>query len=158
MMGWWVAGGTILLLAILAYRPLRRMFRDVTNERAHELFHLQREMLEAKFLQLARSVDHPKGLAWADCDFESGAHFARHRRTGELVAFVETTVHFDLSTPNDTNPTQPIGTQRQATAIFHYQHGQWGTVGRSLFDITPQEALQQYQQDYEPISFYDHPA
>ncbi|MBY0588635.1 hypothetical protein K2X85_15795 [bacterium] len=151
MIGWWIAGGVVLLIAPFAYVALRRMFRDITTERALELFHLQREMLEAKFLELGRSLDHPKGLVWADGDFEGEARFARHRRTGELVAFVDATIYFALPESAPSDPQQPVGSRRQSTAIFLYKHGHWGTLGRSLFDMTPEEALEQYRADYEPI-------
>jgi hypothetical protein len=153
MIVWWLAGGAVLILAALTYWPIRRMLHEVSVERAHELFQLQREMLEAKFLELARSGDHPRGLTWADCEFERVAHFARHRKTGEIVAFVQATVQFDLARSRSPQTPVPTETQRRATAVFLYHHGQWGTVGRTLFDMSPGDALHLYQADYEPLHF-----
>jgi hypothetical protein len=146
MVGWWIAGSATLVLIALVARPLRRMYRDVSTERAHELFQLQREKLEASFLELARSRDLPRGDLWKHAIFSSPAHFARHRKTAELVAFVE--VDFP-STP------APIEFPAPTTAVFQYRHGHWGTIGRSLPQISPEQALVLYQAEYEPISFPD---
>lgn len=151
----WIVGGiaaTLLGVALL-YRPVRRLAREVREERAHELFQLQREMLEAKFLELARSAQGAAGPRWSDCEFDGDARFARHAKSGQLVAFVEITVHFE---PGDSaGESDVVGPNRQATAVFHYHHGQWGTGGRTLFDMTPGEAIEHFSGEYRPIPFSD---
>ena len=155
MVGWMIAGLVVLALVIwLTFPYLRRVYREVTAERAHELFQLQREMLEAKFVELARSAGNPRGALWADCEFESDCYFARHLHKGEIVAFIEVTVHF---APAETKDSEFVGSNRQATAVFHYHHGQWGTGGRTLFDMTPSEALEHFGELYEAISFTHEP-
>lgn len=155
MIGWLLAGFVVVVLIIgFSYRPLKRIYREITAERAHELFQLQREMLEAKFFELARSAGNPRGAVWSDCEFESESSFARHQRSGEIVSFVEITVHF---APAPAKDSEFVGSNRQATAVFHYHHGQWGTGGRTLFDMSPTEALEHFGEEYENISFIHHP-
>lgn len=152
-MFFWVMVGVALagMAAALLYRPMRRFYREVTEERAHELFRLQREMLEAKFLELGRSKGMADGVAWSDCEFDGDSQFARHLKSGQLVAFVEVTVHFESEAASIDSET--IGANRQATAVFQYHHGQWGTNGRALFDMTPAEALEHFQGEYQPLAF-----
>lgn len=154
-MTFWVGLVVVLLIGIVAviFLPARRLYQEIKAERARELFQLQREMLEAKFFELARLVGNPKGATWSECDFENEAALARQTRTGELVAFVEMTVRFTAAPPTDSDI---VGTARQATAIFHYHHGQWGTSGRTLFDMTPQEAIEHFSSEYRPIDFHPH--
>lgn len=152
-MVFWAMAGLALagLVVALLYRPVRRFFREVTEERAHELFHLQQELLEAKFLELGRSRGMADGAAWIDCEFEGDSQFARHIHSGRLVAFIEVTVHFEPGP--ETADTEAIGANRQATAVFQYHHGQWGTNGRALFDMTPSEALEHFSGEYQRVPF-----
>lgn len=148
-----VAGAVAFLLAALAacIRPLRRLFREVEIEKARELFTLQRERLEAKFVDLASAAGKPKGLAWENCDFHSLVCFARDRSTGQLSAFVEVTISFSAVEGGGMEQVEAVTEKRHATAVFHYHHGQWGTSGRALFNMTPKEAISHFQAQYEPV-------
>lgn len=159
MLGWFLLGLLIVVgLGALLYQPARRFLRAINAERGHELFQLQREMLEAKFVELARSTGNPRGARWADCDFEGDPRFARNVRSGELVAFMEVTVHFETPDEHIDSSSEIIGNNRQATAVFHFHHGQWGTSGRTLFDMSPEEAIEHYSNQYEPLAFAEHGA
>ncbi|HTQ40297.1 MAG TPA: hypothetical protein VMJ32_14825, partial [Pirellulales bacterium] len=58
-------------------------------------FHRMREQLEAKFLQRAGLTGKPRGLRWADCEFENDVTYARDRKTRELSAFVSVSIKFE---------------------------------------------------------------
>ena len=40
---------------------------------------------------------------------------------------------------------------RNASAVFFFQRGQWHTVGKAVFNMNPQEALEHFQQHYERL-------
>jgi hypothetical protein len=145
------AAGFLLAAAVACIRPLRRLYREVEIEKARELFALQRERLEAKFVDLAAATGKPKGLAWENCDFHSLVCFARDRSSGQLSAFVEVTISFSAIEGGGMEQVEAVSDKRRATAVFHYQHGQWGTSGRALFNMTPKEAIRHFQAQYEPV-------
>src|SRR4051794_11735629 len=94
----WVAlavGVLIGVALVLGWRPLRRFGRHVHVERAREAFRLQRERLEATFLQAAQASGKPRGLRWSDCDFDSDVLYVRDKTTGELAALVGVTIQFE---------------------------------------------------------------
>lgn len=149
---WIVAGiAGLLILALTLYRPLKRMMRDIEFERARELFSLQRERLEAKFYDLASSTGKPKGLRWEECDFHSAVSFARDKTTGQLSAFAEVTIRFSAIEGGGMEEVEAVGNLRHATAVFHYHKGQWGTGGRTLFNMNPREAIDHFQAQFEAI-------
>lgn len=140
-----------LLAVVIAARPIRRLAREIQFERARELFTLQRERLEAKFVQLASSTGRPKGLLWDTCDFQSPICFVREKRSGQLSAFVEVTIRFSAIEGGGMEHVAAVSERRAATAVFHYHHGQWGTGGRVLFNMNPKEAIDHFQAQYEAI-------
>jgi hypothetical protein len=140
---WWLialAAGIVLPVVIVG--PMRRLYRDVQAERAYELFSLQRESLELKFVELAHARHEGSDDSWDECVFSEAVHFARQARSGEVVAFVD--VQVVTSTPS---------LPRRAAAVFHYHHGQWGTGGRLLLDMSAVDAVEHFAEDYEPLSF-----
>ena len=64
-------------------------------KRARETFQIRREWLEADFVSRAEASGRPRGLRWANCDFEDGVAFARDRRTGRYRALVGVTISFE---------------------------------------------------------------
>lgn len=120
----------------LAWLVLRRPFREICEEihfeRARELFRLQRERLEARFLSRLDQHDPEARLHWDDAHWHDSVHWARDRKTRRLVALVG--VHFDPPPFTDDPPTF-------ATAIFEYRRGEWTTDGHGFDEIRPDEAL-----------------
>jgi hypothetical protein len=149
----WLFAGVVafLLLGLIVAKPIRRLSREIQFERARELFSLQRERLEAKFVQLASSTGKPKGLHWEQCEFHSPVCFVRDKMTGQLSAFVGVNIRFSAVRGGTMEHVPAVGERREATAVFHYHHGQWGTGGRVLFNMNPKEAIDHFQAQYEPI-------
>ena len=149
-MGIW--GIAALVALVLAWRPLRNWWRKQEVREAVRRFRLQREQLEARFFDMARSQGKPRGLRWLDCDWQSDVTFARDLHSGMLTAFVAVNIYFEAIEGGDMEDVEHVGTVRDAAALFHYQHGRWGTGGRPLFNMNPQDVVSRFEGQFEPVS------
>ncbi|MBX7166890.1 MAG: hypothetical protein K1X74_11220 [Pirellulales bacterium] len=154
---WGILGVPIVfacLAAVFIWRPMRKSLREARFARERREFHRQRERLEARFLQLAANSGRAPHLRWNDCEFSNDVTYARDRRTGRLCAFVGVTIACDQPTAGGLldNPYQEdygsTAQLREATAVFHYDKGRWHTLGRTVFNLNPDEALQRYKDDF----------
>lgn len=136
---------------LLAWRPLRSFSREVRAERAREAFKLQRERLEAKFLQAAEATGKPRGLRWKGIDWDNKVLFARERRTGQLAALVGATIRFAAVEGSDMEGLPAVGNLRNASAVFFFHRGHWHTVGKAIFNLNPDEALEHFKTQYERV-------
>jgi len=150
---WWLLGvaalGVVILL--LLRRPLRSFGKEVQGERARELFKLQRERLEAKFLSAAAATGKPRGLRWKDCQWEREAEFVRERRTGQIAALVAVTIQFEAVEGSDMEGLPAVSNLRNASAVFFFHRGHWDTVGKVVFNMNPNEAVAHFRNQYERI-------
>jgi hypothetical protein len=146
-----VIGIVLLLAGVVAAVPLVRGMRRKALRRAVQQFRLHRETLEAKFFDLAAAGGKPRGLRWVECDWQSAVTFARDLRTGLLTAFVSVEVHFEAVEGGDMEDVAAVGTIRDASAVFHYQSGRWGTGGKALFNMNPAEAVERLQGQFAPV-------
>ncbi|MFO0819237.1 MAG: hypothetical protein U1A77_14920 [Pirellulales bacterium] len=112
-------------------------------------FFQRREWLEARFLTLAGSSGKPRGLAWIDCEFESQVTWARDRETGDPRALVAVTIRFEAIAGGGMEHNPNVGNLRAATAVFQWTNGQWQTVGRAIFNLSPTQAIQHFQHELE---------
>jgi hypothetical protein len=154
-MGWyWLLAGVLLvgILLLLLRRPLRSLGKEIQVERARELFLLQRERLEAKFVTAAAATGKPRGLRWKDCAFEREVELARERQTGQLVALVPITVQFEAIEGSDMEGLPAVANLRNASAVFFFQRGQWLTVGKAVFNLNPVEVIQHFNKRYERVA------
>jgi len=148
-----IAAAILLLIAAVALRkPLRARRERREVERARGDFRRQREVLEAKFFDLAAASGKPRGLRWIDCDWLEAVTFARDRQTGLLTAFVAVNIRFEAVEGGDMEDVAAVGNIRDAAAVFHYQHGHWGTGGRALFNMNPVDALDRLQSQFEHVA------
>lgn len=151
--GWFGVGMVALAAAVaLGWRPLRKMGRAIQLERARELFALQRERLEAMFVSAASATGKPRGLRWKDCDFETDLELARDRQSGQLLALVPVTISFEAVEGGDMEGVEAVGNLRNASAVFFFQRGQWLTVGKAVFNMNPDEALEHFKNQYERMT------
>jgi hypothetical protein len=153
MESWLLPLGIVVVLAavVLVWRPLRAFGREVHLERARELFRLQRERLEARFIHAAASTGKPRGLRWKDCQFSSQLEFARDRKTGQIAALVGVTIQFEAVEGSDMEGLPAVGNLRNASAVFFFQRGQWLTAGKAVFNMNPDEAIEHFKGQYERI-------
>lgn len=155
-MGSWpiliAAVALLVTAAMLLRQPLQAWRARRETEQARGDFRRQREMLEAKFFDLAAASGKPRGLRWVDCDWLESVTFARDRQTGLLTAFVAVNIKFEAIEGGDMEDVAAVGNIRDAAAVFHYQHGNWGTGGRALFNMNPDDALDRLQAQFERVT------
>jgi hypothetical protein len=140
-----------LAMVIIAWRPLRGIFREIHVERAREMFALQRERLELYFIEAAQRSGKPRDLRWVDCDWAKEVKFARDKATGKLVALVGVTVRFEAVEGTEMEDWPQVADLRNATGVFSFVRGQWHTDGRALFNMNPDEALERMRTQFERV-------
>ena len=140
-----VAAGLVLFLL------WRVGARAGSPERARTLFQAQRPQLEASFLAAAAASGKPRGLRWVGCEWEPGAEFARERATGRLAALVGVTIRFEAVEGSDMEGLAAVGNLRNASAVFFFHRGRWHTIGKTVFNLNPDEALRHFQNQYERL-------
>ena len=152
-MGWWLGMGAVLLgvVAVTAV-PLAARWQRREARQATKLFQQQRAQLQLTFLQMARSVGKPRGLRWLDCDWLDAVTFARDRQSKLLTAFAGVNIRFEAIEGGDMEDVAAVSTVRDAVAVFHFQNGAWGTGGKALFNMNPQEAIERLVAQFEPIT------
>jgi hypothetical protein len=148
VMGSIVAGG---VAAGIFWRPLRSFGLEVQLGRARELFALQRERLQGQFFAAASATGKPRGLRWQRCDFDGSFELARDRHTGQIIALLPVTIQFEAVEGSDMEGLAAVGNLRNASAVFFFDRGQWHTVGKTVFNMNPDEALAHFKNQYERI-------
>ena len=141
----------VVVVVVLLWGPVRSYFRTRETEQAMRLLRLQREQLEARFFDLASSQGKPRGLRWIDCDWQDRVTFARAVETGLLTAFVGVEIRFEAIEGGDMEDVEAVGNIRDASAVFHYQHGRWGTGGRALFNMNPEDAVERLEGQFVTV-------
>ena len=141
----------LLVVLVLVSRPLLKQMQAKEARRAVESFRMQREQLEAKFFDIASRLGKPRGLRWLECEWLDRVAFGRDLQNGMLTAFVSVNLSFEAVEGGDMEDVDAVGMMRDAAALFHFQGGTWGTGGRALFNMNPQDALARLQDQYSPI-------
>jgi len=130
----------------------RRFARGPNVEQARRLFQQQRERLELLFLQAAAASGKPRGLRWKNIDWESSIEFARERASGRLAALVGVTIQFEAVEGGDMEGLPAVGNLRNASAVFFFHRGHWMTVGKAIFNMNPNEAVEHFKNQYERVT------
>lgn len=141
-----VLAGIALLAPRLAQRTLQR-----EEQRAIQEFRHRREVLEARFFELASATGKPRGLRWKYCDWKDAVRFAREVESGEIAAFAAVEIHFEAIAGSDMEDVAAVGDVRDASAVFHCHEGQWGTGGKALFNMAPELAVERLAGQYTPL-------
>jgi hypothetical protein len=149
----WIIGIAVGLLAVVAVAaiPLARAMEQRELRKALQLFRLRREMLEARFFDVAKTIGKPRGLRWVECDWLHAVTFARDRESRLVTAFVSVNIRFEAVEGGDMEDVAAVSTVREGSAVFHYRNGAWGTGGRALFNMTPADAITQLSSQFEPL-------
>jgi hypothetical protein len=143
----WVIGAGILVVCLLTIwmivrRPLRQIVEDVHVDHARELFHQQREWLEARFISALNHADPSEGQRWESAQWHDEVLWARDRQTRRLLALV--CVEFEPG------PFDLLQVPRHATALFEFRKGHWQVEGKRLDETRPDEAVGRNQR-YEAV-------
>lgn len=151
---WWTPLIAVLLgaTAIAALRGRNRRPRLSAPiaglMQAKRRFHVQRERLEAKFLQLAAAHAQPDAPRWIDGSFADDVAYVRDRSNGQLSALVAVTLAADELDRLSMN----LSEQGQAgTAVFRFDCDHWETDGRTILNLSPAEAVERFHRDFEMI-------
>lgn len=152
LLGIAIVAGTVFALALCFHSSLRRWLLQREVEQACQTFRRQREVLEARFFDLASRLEKPRGLRWVDCDWLDRVVFCRDRQSGLLSAFVSINIRFEAIEGGEMEGVAAVGNIRMAAAVFHYEQGNWGTGGRALFNLTADDALERMQGQFEPVA------
>lgn len=152
----WVSAGIMLgmlglVLTILMgnSRLLSRRSR-IDPVKAKQLFQIRREWLEAEFLKKAAATGKPRGLRWVDCDFQSDAQFAKDEQSDLLRAFVSVTIRFEAIEGGGMEEVEAVSNLRAATAVFEYDGEKWVASPRTIFNLSPDQAIEQFR--HRPVS------
>ena len=143
----------VVMMAVAAYRwrPGRKTLRPGRLVQAKRRFHVQRERLEAKFIQLVAAHAKPDAPRWADCTFDDDVAYVRNRTTGELSAFVAVTVATDDFDRSRHIPADAVGNLQAGTAVFRFDRDHWVTDGRAILNLSPSEAVRHHGGDLEIV-------
>ena len=129
----------LVAAGLIVRRPVRLLAEEIHVDHARDLFRLQREWLEARFLTALSKVDSAEGLRWEEARWHDEILWARDRQTRRLLALIG--VHFD-SSPFE---IAGEGVPRHATALFEFRKGCWFAEGKRLDEIHPDEAMRRNQ-------------
>jgi hypothetical protein len=151
----WAFIFVVVLLAVVAslWYPHRKVCQAARLVQAKQRFHIQRERLEAKFVQLAAAHIRPDCPHWADCTFADDVAYVRNRATGELSAFVAVTLAAE-ECGDDSSISgigEAIGNLQAGTAVFRFDRDRWETDGRAILNLSPNEAIRYYRNDFEIV-------
>ena len=139
----------LLALGIALWLAPRIGRRKTPLAQAKQRFHVQRERLEAKFIQLAASHATPDAPQWTDCTFDDDVAYVRSRTTGELSAFVAVTIASENSGGAPGGTSDAVGNLQAGTAVFRFDRDHWETDGRAILNLSPSEAVQHFRNDLE---------
>ena len=153
----WIGFGSLGALAAIGlgnfcWRYLCGMGREMQHERAREAFRLQRERLEAKFVDAAAATGKPRGLNWVDCEFDHELALVRDLANKKLLGLVPVTIKFSAVPDGPMDGVEAVGNLRYATAVFMFERGHWMTEGRALFNMHPAEAIDHFAGQFQRIS------
>jgi hypothetical protein len=150
---WWIPI-VAAALGVAGYlcRPRRRISREARLVQAKRGFHVQRERLEAKFIQLAANQAKPDAPRWADCSFADDVAYVRNRATGELSAFVAVSIATEEPDRSMAGTADAVGNLQAGTAVFRFDRDHWVTDGRAILNLSPSEAVKYYRDDLEIVA------
>ncbi len=150
---------SIAICAALAAAAVAFSLRPIRAARAAELlaraqrdFHRQRERLEARFIERAAATGKPRGLRWADVDFDDDVIYARDRRRGQLKALVAIEVRFEAVEGGGMEDVEAVPRVRAATAEFLHDGDRWATEGRVYFNLAPAATVKYLASDLELVA------
>jgi len=147
-----IAVVTVVLAGLLfIVPPVRESRRRAQQAKLQKDFRLQRERLEALFVEQVMKSGKPRGLRWREPDFHNPVVFARDRKTSHLMAFVGLTVSFEAIEGGGMEDVPAVDNLRAATALFRHDGQHWQTDGRVLFNLEPAEAVAYYERELETL-------
>ena len=125
----------------------RKNLRQRRLDLARKTFHQRREWLEARFITLASQTGKPRGLRWAECDFDDAVEFGRDRGTGDVRAFTAIHIKFEAIEGGGMEDVEAVGNHKAATAVFRFDGREWSTDGRAVLNLNPSETIARFHHE-----------
>lgn len=144
----------LVLMGVIS-KPGRDHRLPIDFPRAVDSFRMQREHVEAKFLDLARWIGNVPAVCRIEYEWQRNATFARDLETDLITAFVAIGVRFVEVRPGKHGDFVQINSQCDATALFHYRDGWWETSDCGFLHVDPVRAVIRLQDHFEPIPTED---
>lgn len=156
MQAWivWLLGisvGVALIAAWAWSARLRSTVRSWQRTKLHELFCQQRDEVISEYLRLGRSSDKPRGLRLANAEWEPEGTLARDRQHDLYVMLVPVALKFTPIQGGDMEGVAATELAKQATAVFYFDRGRWHASDRTIFNLSPKEALTRQSSQLEPL-------
>lgn len=155
---WWVfvlivgiLAGIFAVIGVVFLPAWQKRMAEAQLRQARESFQRRREWLEARFLTRAGESGKPRGLRWANCEFDDDVAFARDRRTGRPRALVAVTISFEAIPGGGMEDVEAVSNLRAATVVFRLDGAEWETDGNACFNLSPAQTIDYYQHELETV-------
>ena len=151
---WFLVTAIVVLVAVAALVAVlvhRGGAKKIDPQLGRQKFCERREWLEADFFKLGSTSGSPRGLNWVDCDFSNEVSYAIDKRTGELTALVGVGIQFEAIEGGGMEDVENVANAKAATAMFRFDGEHWQATGKTVFNLSPSETIQYYQNELETL-------
>jgi hypothetical protein len=134
-----VGGAVVLALLVLFWWVGHRALHS--DRHARRRFEAERPRLQQEFFEAAAAGGKPRGLRWKGCEWTALMELARAKDTGLLLCFAGLLIQFEAIPGSDMEGLPAVGNLRNASAVFVFHRGRWHTLGQTVFNLNPDEAI-----------------
>ena len=103
--------------------------------------------LHRNCIAIASAAGKPRGLLWSHQQWLTSWVLVEDTATGLVTMLHGVNLSFEAVEGGEMEDVDAVSTVRDATAVFHFQNGRWGTGGRVLFNMSPESAVQSLGDD-----------
>lgn len=114
-------------------------------------FDRDRDRHQQEYFHRAASTGLPRGLRWVGCEWLSHRIILLDRTTQQPNLLVSINLRFEAIEGGDMEDVAAVANVRDACAVFQWTTNAWGTSGRTLFNMNPDEARERLAASYEPM-------
>lgn len=107
--------------------------------------------LQNDFFALAARSGKPRGLRWITCEWPDDVLIVADPASQLITAFASVNVGFEAVEGGDMEDVQAVSTIRDGAAVFHYHDGGWGSAGRVVFNMPPEQAAGHLMPEAEKV-------
>jgi len=111
-------------------------------------FKQARKVLEKTFFKICSESGRPRGLRWKTCDFENTVLFVIEKHSLNLHAMVPVVISFEAIEGGPMEEMEAVSNLRVGSALFVHTGNDWATRGDVIYNLSPVEAFQRYDQNY----------
>lgn len=108
--------------------------------------------LHRNCIAIAAAAGSPRGLVWSHQQWLTSWILVEDTSTGLITMLHGVNLSFEAVAGGEMEEVDAVSTIRDATAVFHYQDGRWGTGGRVLFNMSPESAIESIGDDFRILA------